>query len=125
MVKVNPRRVSEQPVAKIPQSKAESNVLPVVGIVLLALPAYFTARWVRIFNTVSDHDARVAEFGSIFPGVLESPLASTLFALACAAAAAAVGAAGLTRLSGARRGLCGATLGAGGLLSLWLVWTLL
>ena len=101
------------------------NVLPVLGIVLLVLPAYFIARWIRIVNEVSGHDDRVAEFGSILPCVLQGPLASTLFALACATTAAVVGAAGLTRLTGLRRQLSVATLGVGGLLSLWFVWTLL
>ena len=72
------------------KAPAESNVLPILGFVLLVLPVYFIARWIRIFNEVSGHDERVAEFGSILPRVLQDPLASTLFALACAAAAAAV-----------------------------------
>ena len=102
-----------------------SNVLPVLGVVLLVPPAYFLARWIRIFNEMSSHDDRVDAFGSILPGVLQGPLASTLFAAACSAAAAAVGAAGLVRLGGLRRQLCGATFGVGGLLFLWYVWTLL
>ena len=109
----------------MPKAQVGANVLPVLGIVLLVLPAYFIARWIRIVNEVSGHDDRVAEFGLILPGVLQGPLASTLFALACAATAAAVGAAGLTRLTGLRRQLSVATLGVGGLLSLWFVWTLL
>ena len=76
----------------MPKVQVGANVLPVLGIVLLVLPAYFIARWIRIVNEVSGHDDRVAEFGSILPGVLQGPLASTLFALACAATAAAVGA---------------------------------
>ena len=112
-------------ISGVPKSKAESNALPVLGIVLLVLPAYFTGRWIRIFNAVSDHDGRVAEFGAILPRVLQGPLASTLFVLACAAAAAVVGAVGLSRLTGLRRRLCVATLGGGGVLSLWFVWTLL
>ena len=94
-------------------------------MVLLVPPAYFLARWIRIFNEMSGHNARVAEFGSIFPLVLQDPLASTLFAAACAAAAAAVGAVGLIRLAGLRQWLSVATLGVGGLLSVWFVWTLL
>ena len=109
----------------MPKSQCESNALPVVGIVLLVFPAYCIARWIRISNAVSDHDDAVAEFGSIFPRVLQEPLASTLFALTCAVCAAAVGAIGLTRLTGARRWLCVATLSGGGLLSLWFVWSLL
>ena len=109
----------------MPKLKAESNVLPVLGIVLLVLPAYFIARWIRIFNALSDHEDRVAEFGSVLPRMLQDPLASTLFALACAAAAATVGAAGLVRLTGPRRRLCGAMLGGGGLLSLCFAWSLL
>ena len=79
-----------------------------LGIVLLILPAYFLGRWIRICNAVSDHDDRVAEFASILPRVLNDPLASTLFAIASAAAAGAVG---LNRLIGVRRGLFAATLG--------------
>ena len=111
--------------SEVPKSQTESNVLPVLGIVLLVLPVYFIGRWIRISNAVSDHDDRVADFGSILPRVLQDPLASTLFVLACAAAAAAVGAVGLIRLTGLRRRLCVATLGGGGLLALWFVWTLL
>lgn len=111
--------------SEVPKSRTESNILPVSGIVLLIFPAYFVGRWIRISNAVSDHDDRVAEFGSILPRVLQDPFASTLFALACAAAAAAVGAVGLNRLTGVRRGLCVATLAGGWLLSMWFVWTLL
>ena len=107
------------------RAPAASIVLPVLGLVLLVPPAYFLARWIRIVNEISGHNARVAEFGSIFPPVLQDPLASTLFAAVCATAAAAVGTVGLFRLAGLRQWLCVATLGIGGLLSLWLVWTLL
>lgn len=110
---------------ELPKSQIESNVLPALGIVLLVFPVYCIARWIRLSNSVSDHDDLVAEFGSIFPPALQDPLASTLFALTCAACAAAVGAIGLTRLTGARRRLCVATLYGGGLLSLWFVWSLL
>lgn len=96
-----------------------------VGVVLLVPPTYFLARWVRIFHETSGHNERVAAFGSISPGVLQDPLASTLFAAACAAASAAVGAVGVVRLGGLRRGLSVAILGVGGLLFLWYVWTLL
>ena len=102
-----------------------SNALPVLAIVLLGPPAYLIARWIRITREVTGHDDRVAEFGSIFPRVMQDPLASTLFALACATAAVAVSAAGLVRLVGPGRWLCVATLGVGGLLSLWFVWSLL
>ena len=67
----------------------------------------------------------LAEFGSILPHVLRDPVASTAFALGCAAAGAAVGTAGLVRLSGWRRSLCAAMLGVGGLMASWFVWTLL
>ena len=110
----------------MPKLKAESNVLPVLGIVLLVLPAYFIARWIRIFNALSDHDDRVAEFGSVLPRMLQDPLASTLFALACAAAAAAVGAAGLVRLTGARGGDSAAQCSAAaGCCPLCFAWSLL
>ena len=109
----------------MPKPQTESNVLPVLGILLLVLPVYLIGRWIRISDAVSGHAERVAEFALIFPRVLQDPLVSTLFALACAAAAAAVGAVGLIRLTGLRQRLCVATLGAGGLLSLWFVWTLL
>ena len=109
----------------MPKPQTESTVLPVLGIFLLVLPVYFVGRWLRISNAVSDHAECVAVFASIFPRVLQDSLVGTLFALACAPAAAAVGAVGLIRLTGLRRCLCGATLGGGGLLSLWFVWTLL
>ena len=110
----------------MPKAPSGSNVvLPILGFILLVPPAYFIARWIRIFNEVSGHDERLAEFGSILPRGLQDPLASTLFALACAAAAAAVGAAGLIRLTGTQRLLCVAMLWGGGVLSLFYVWTLL
>lgn len=104
---------------------AGSNVLPILGTVLLVPPVYFIARWVRVFHEMSGHDDRVAEFGSILPRVLQDPLASTLFAAACAGAAAAVGMAGMIRLAGRPWWLCAAAFGVGSLLSLWFVWTLL
>ena len=57
--------------------------------------------------------------------VLQDPVASTLFVLACAAVGTVAGAVGLIRLTGLRRCFCAATLGGGGLLSLWFVWMLL
>ena len=110
---------------RVPKPQTASNVPPLLGVLLLVLPVYFIGRWIRISNALSDHAERVAEFGLIFPRVLQDSLVGTLFALACAAAAAAVGAVGLIRLTGLRRRLCVATLGGGGLLSLWFVWTLL
>ena len=115
----------EQWTSEVPKPQTNSNVLPVLGIVLLILPAYFVGRWIRISNVVSDHDDRVAEFSLILPRVLQDPSASTLLALACGAAAGAAGAVGLDRLTGVRRGLCAATLGGGGLLLMWFVWSLL
>ena len=107
------------------QQKTGSNALPALGIVLLGPPVYFVARWVRITREVANHDDRVAEFGSIFPRVLQDPLASTLLALVCAAATVGISTVSVTRFAGPRRWLCVATLGIGGLLSLWFVWTLL
>ena len=109
----------------MPKKQAESNVLPVAGVVLLLIPGYLTARWIRIFEGEGSYEARVAEFSSILPQVLRDPLASTAFALACAAAGTAVGAICTARSSGLRRLLGVAVLGVGGLLSGWLVWTLL
>ena len=112
------------PEAEVPKTRG-SNVLPVAGIVLLLIPAYLAVRWIRIFGDAGSHDARVAEFSSILPHALQDPLASTVFALACAVAGTAAGAVGLVRFSGLRRPLCAAMLGIGGLLSAWFVWTLL
>ena len=109
----------------MPGPAAGSNALPLLGMVLLVPPAYFVARWIRVFNEVSVHEDRVAAFGSVLPRALQDPLASTLLGAACAATAGALGAAGLMRLAGLRRLLCAATLGIGGLLCLWFVWTLL
>ena len=86
---------------------------------------YFIVRWIRIFNEISDHEDRVAEFGSVFPHVLQDPLTSTLFALVCAATAGALAAVGLSRLDGLWRLLCAATFGLGVLLSLLFVWSML
>ena len=109
----------------MPKTPAQSNILPALGAVFLVPPAYLTARWISVFNAEGSHAARVAEFGSILPHALQDPVASTLFALECAVIAAVIGAIGLIQLTGLRRRLCGATLGVGGLLSLWFVWTLL
>ncbi len=104
---------------------AESIVLPVTGVVLLLVPGYLTARWIRIFDGADSQEARVAEFSSILPRVLQAPLVSTAFALACAASGAVVGAVCVVRFSGARRLLGATMLGVGGLLSAWFVWTLM
>ena len=109
----------------MPRPSAGSNALPLLGLVLLVPPAYFVARWIRVFNELSVHEDRVAVFGSVLPRALQDPLASALLGAACAATAGALGAAGLMRLAGRRRLLCAATLGIGGLLCLWFVWTLL
>ena len=109
----------------MPRPCAGSNTLPLLGMVLLVSPAYFVARWIRVFSELSVHEERVAAFGSVLPRVLQDPLASTLFGAACTAMAGALGAAGLTRLAGLQRLVCAATLGIGGLLCLWFVWTLL
>ena len=104
---------------------AGSNALLLLGMVLLVPPAYFVARWIRVFNELSVHEDRVAAFGSVLPRALQDPLASTLLGAVCAATAGALGAAGLMRPAGLRRLLSAATLGIGGLLCLWFVWTLL
>ena len=109
----------------MPRPSSGSNTLPLLGMVLLFPPAYFVTRWIRVFTEFSVHEDRVAAFGSVLPPVLQDPVASTLFGAACAAMAGALGAAGLTRLAGLQRLLCAATLGIGGLLCLWFVWTLL
>lgn len=109
----------------MPRPAAGSNTLPLLGMFLLVPPAYFVTRWICVFNELTVHEDRVAAFGSVLPRVLQDPLASTLFGAACAAMAGALGAAGLTRLAGLQRRLCAATLGIGGLLCLWFVWTLL
>ncbi len=70
----------------MPKTQAESNVLPVPGVVLLLIPGYLTARWIRIFDGAGSNEARGAEFSSILPHVLRDPLASTALALACAPA---------------------------------------
>ena len=74
---------------------------------------------------VEDHEARVLEFVSIFPPLLQGTLTITLLSLACALGATAAGASGFSWLTGWRRGLCGAIFGVGGLLSVWLFWTVL
>ena len=109
----------------VPKTQAESNVLPVMGVVLLLVPGYLTARWIRIVDNVGNHEARVAEFSSILPHVLRDPLVSTAFALACAAAGTVVGAVCVVRFSGLRRLLGVAVLWVGGLLSGWFASTLL
>ena len=113
----------------MPKTPSESNVLAVAGVVLLLIPAYLTARWIRIFDGGGSHEHshehRVAEFSSILPHLLRDPLASTAFALACAVAGTVVGAVCMGRSSGLRRLLGVAVFGFGGLLSAWLMWTLL
>ena len=109
----------------MPRALSASRILPLLSIVLLVPPVYFIVRWIRIFNEISVHEDRVAEFGSVLPGVLQDPLTSTLFAVVCAATAGALGAVGLIRLSGLWRLLCAATFGLGVLLSLLFLWTLL
>ena len=109
----------------MPKTQSESNVLAVAGVVLLLIPVYLTARWIRVVGGEGNHEARVAEFSSILPPVLRDPLASTAFALVCAAAGTVVGAVCMVRFSGLRRLVGVAVLGLGGLLSGWFVWTML
>lgn len=106
-------------------TSSASRILPLLGIVLLVPPVWFIARWIRISSQMSVHEDLVAEFGSVFPRALQAPLTSTLFAMVCAATAAALGAIGMARLSGLWRLVCAATFGLGMLLSLWLLWSLL
>lgn len=109
----------------MPSTRLESKVLHVVGILLLVIPVYLLARWIRISSLADSHEAAVAEFGSALPHVIRDPLASTLFALGCAAVGAAVGALALVRLSGSGRWFGAAMLGVGGLLASWFAWSLL
>ena len=111
--------------SRLPRALSALGLLPLLSMVLLVPPVYFIARWIRIFNEIDVHEERVAAFGSVLPRVLQDPLASTLFAVACAATAGVLGAVGLIRLSGLWRLLCAATLGLGVVLSLLFVWTLL
>ena len=109
----------------MPSKRLEANILPISGILLLFIPVYLLARWIRITSATDSHEAAVAEFGSILPHVLRDPLASTLFAFGCAAAGAAVGAVALVRLSEWGRWVGAALLGVGGLLASWFAWALL
>lgn len=109
----------------LPRALSASSVLPLLSMALLVPPVFFIVRWIRIFNEIGIHEERVAEFSSVLPPMLQDPLASTLFAVACAATAGTLGAVSLILLSGLWRLLSSATLGLGVLLSLLLVWTLL
>ncbi|MDE0104576.1 MAG: hypothetical protein OXN89_19555 [Bryobacterales bacterium] len=109
----------------MPRKRRQANVLPVLGILLLSIPVYLLARWIRISIAVDSHEAAVAEFGSTLPHVLQDPLASTSFAFGCAAAGAAVGALALVRLSEWGRWLGVAILAVGALLASWFAWGLL
>lgn len=111
--------------SRLPRALSASRVLLLSSMVLLVPPVDFIVRWIGIFNEIGVHEERVAEFGSVLPRGLQDPLASTLFAGACAPTAGALGAVGLIRLSGLWRLLCAATLGLGVLLSLLFFWTLL
>lgn len=100
-------------------------ILPYLGLALLIPPTYLIARWILIFNSGGGHDTSFSEFSSALPHALRDPVSITLFALVCAATAAAVGAVGLIWHAGARRLLCGAIFAGGWLLSLWFIWSLL
>ena len=92
---------------------------------LLVPPSYFTARWIRIYYEVSGHEQRVAAFLSGFPGWLQDATVLTLVTFASATAAVLVGLSGLAAVTGLRRGIYTALVTLGGLLALWLAWTVL
>ncbi len=103
----------------------KSSMLPGIGVMMLLVPTYVTACWIFVFYQVDDHGERVAAFNAMLPTMLRSPVVSTVLSTLFAIGGFAVGAVGLVRLSGFRRLLSGAVSGAGGLLTAWLVWTLL
>lgn len=97
--------------------KKQSNVIPILSLLLLAFPVYLLLRWVYVFNTMSTHAERVAAFGD--------HMKATLFATASAVAAVLFGLSGLLLLAGLRSVICSVATLAGLLLTLWFVWTLL
>ena len=97
--------------------KKQSNVIPILSLLLLALPVYLLLRWVYVFNTMSTHAERVAAFGD--------HTKATLIVTASAMAALMFGLSGLLLLAGLRSVICGLAALAGLLLTLWFVWTLL
>lgn len=101
------------------------DVLAVLGLALLVPPSYFMARWIRIYYEVSGHEQRVAAFLSGFPGWLRDTTVLTLVAFAFAAVGVLVGLSGLAAVTGLRRWIYAALVALGGLLALWLAWTLL
>ena len=100
--------------------KKQSNVIPILSLLLLAFPVYLLLRWVYVFNTMSTHVERVAAFGDHMKATL-----ITLIATASAVTAVLFGLSGLLLLAGLRSVICGVAALAGLLLPLWFVWTLL
>ncbi len=100
--------------------------LPILGIILLIPPIYFTVRWITISNKVTTNQAdRVAEFLAIYPVVLyEGGLLTWIHLIFCVGAILA-GFVGILRLRGGLRFVSVVVFVVGGLMftlmTLWLM----
>ena len=103
-----------------------SVLLPIAGLVLLIPPVFFTARWMLVANRVTTGQAdRVKEFLSLFPSALRDARLLTWIGVLFAASATVAGLVGIVRSTGALRFLNLVPLLVGGLLTLWLLFTLM
>ena len=101
-------------------------LLPFVGLVLLIPPIFLFVRWILVFNRVTTGQAdRVTEFLSIFPAVLRDAQVTTLITILFSASAAVTGLFGSIRLPGALGWSSVVLLLVGGLLTFWLLFTLM
>lgn len=100
--------------------------LPILGIILLIPPILLTVRWITIFNKVTTNQAdRVAEFLAIFPVVLQDARLLTWIEVIFCVGAILAGFVGILRLRGGLRFVSVMVLVVGGLMTLWLLFTLM
>ena len=101
-------------------------LLPFAGLVLLVPPVFLFVRWILVFNRVTTSQAdRVTEFWSIFPAALRDAQLITWLTILFSAGAVVTGLFGSMRLPGALGWLSIAQFFVGGLLTLWLMFTLM
>ena len=106
-----------------PERTRRSLLLPIAGLVLLIPPVFFTARWIVVVNRETG-DA-VTEFLSILPSSLRDARLLTWIMVLFAINATMTGLLGIVRFPGASRFLNLIPLLVGGLLTLWLLFTLM
>lgn len=111
----------------MPEERLNKSVfLPAIGMILLIPPVWVTVRWIVVANRVTTSQAdRVAEFLAIFPVALHDARLLTWIEILFCVGATIVGSVGIARLRGGSRFLCVVVFLIGGIMTLWLLFTLM